>query len=140
MENKWRPGQNDGNMTDAAALTANATQGLNSARGANAILATWAGLPANVGMRVRTVAAYEYEPYAGNGLAASVETPNTRNTTNDVLRYLDVEAPNWWTIAGGVALTGLRYAANSFTGGASEAAISLLRPSSMAVPAIAYNA
>lgn len=140
METKFRPGQDDGDLQDLPALNQAPAQSLTSVRGCNAILATWAGLPAAVGMRVRSVAAYEYEPNANNGMVASVETPNTRNTANDVLRYLDYTVPGWWQTAGGVALRGLRAAASYYTGGASEGLIAAMRPTQRSTPMIAYNA
>jgi len=140
FEVKWRPGQADGNLTDGAAVAANLTQSLLNAKGTNAILFTWTGLPAATGMRIRSVAAYEYEPNAGNGLCASVETPSSRNNPNDVLRYLDNASPGWWQRAGAVAISGLRQMANAYSGGATEAMISALYPSNRSVRAIAYNA
>jgi len=134
VETKFRPGQADGQMTGGLS---GINAGVLNARGTNAILVTWSGLPVNTGIRLRTVAAYEYEPNAGNGLAASVQVPASANSTNDVLRYLDSVDPSWWTTAGNVAGYMLRGAADSFTGGASEAAIQAMKPTVALMQAVA---
>jgi len=123
-EMTWRPGQADGNMNNADAIAGNDLQ---AQAGKNGILISASGLPAGVGIRIRTVAVYEYEPFVGNGVVATVETTRSVNTVNDVLRTLDNAIPQWF-IDGfkKVGITALRAGAGYMTGGASEAMISQL--------------
>lgn len=121
----WRPGpddQFDYDLSVSGAVPANFAPNIGNR---NAIIFSVAGVTANVGVRVRTVAVFEYTPVEGLGFAASVETPRSMNTTNDVLLTLDETEPNWWMPAArqarrhlsNLAVAGVNAAAQALIGG-----------------------
>lgn len=82
----WRPGPFD-------AETA-AVNGSTLTSGRQSLLMTAAGMPANVGVRVRIVVVYEWWPKAGTGFVATVPAVTSRNSVNEVLHALD-RTGNW---------------------------------------------
>jgi hypothetical protein len=93
----WRPGQADGEMTDLTSLSQSPGAIVGTASGKNSVVISIAGLPVATGVRVRTVGIYEYEPLLAQGFIATVESTNSSNTLNDVLRVLDGNDPHWFT-------------------------------------------
>lgn len=141
MEITWRPGSGDEGMVDRVGLAANLTSFPVALKGSNGILLNATGLAAGVGLRIRTVAVYELEFNAGNGLVNTVETSRSANSVNDVLRTLDNVMPNWF-INGfkTAATTALRLGASYVTGGASEAFIQQVKYATKPTPArLAYT-
>jgi hypothetical protein len=96
VEIKFRPGPGDAELVDMIAIGTTPADFPAEARGKNAFLCSASGLPAGIGIRVRTIAVYAVEPKAGQGMVASVQTNASRSTTQDVLGYLDKKDPKWW--------------------------------------------
>jgi len=89
MEVKWKP-----SIGDQAYKTPDAVSHSDTSRH-SCLTATWSGIPAGVGMRIRMVAVYEWVPRAANGLMNSNESrARTPYTLDQVLNYLDMSG-NW---------------------------------------------
>lgn len=101
-EIKWQPTSFDTQFTDAgdAASSGSGVDSKLSTSRRNALVVTHAGLPANVGMRVRIVAVYEWKPRVGSGfVTASSASP--AGTVANTLRYL--ESTGDWMYRGAMA-------------------------------------
>lgn len=91
----WRPGPDDQTDYDLG-VSNTAANFAGNVGNRNAILLSIGGIPVATGVRIRTVAVFEYTPIEGQGLAASVETPRSVNTQNEVLQAMDASNPKWW--------------------------------------------
>lgn len=141
MEITWRPGQGDGELVDVAGEAAVPTNYGTLTAGRNALIMSVAGLPAAVGVRIRTVVVYEYTPVLGQGIVATVETSPSANTVNDVLRALDSSDGRWFIdgfkkVGMAVGRAGLSYV----TRGISENIINTLNMSGATNRPRNYNA
>lgn len=96
----WKPGPGDDNDFDYASYNQNPASTPALMQNRNSILMTATGLPAAVGVRVRTVAVYEYTPVATAGLVNTVQTTRSANTTQDVVRELDQKLGDNWFLRG----------------------------------------
>jgi len=102
IETKWRPA--DGDQLSINPTTATPT--IEQSR-RNSILICVKGIPGSVGVRVRLVAIYEWQPAAADGITPSVSARNwTTSALNDVLSYLDNTMPDWQHKLGDVARMG----------------------------------
>lgn len=92
-ECKWFPGQND-----QASLTNIIPANISSViSGRNAIAFSAAGLPAGVGIRVRTVAVFEVSLDFGEiGVVASVAPPTSTSSMASVVKFLQDKDPSWY--------------------------------------------
>jgi hypothetical protein len=96
MEITWRPGQGDGELIDISGEASVPSNYGTLTAGRNALIMSASGLPAAVGVRIRTVVVYEYTPALGQGIVATVETSPSVNSVNDVLRALDSSDARWF--------------------------------------------
>lgn len=99
-ECKWKPGPGDDNDFDYSAYNQNPSSTPSLTMNRNAILMSVAGLPDGVGVRIRTVAVYEYTPVATAGLVNTVHTTRSANTTQDVVREVDKKLGDNWFVRG----------------------------------------
>lgn len=95
-EVRLRPGEVESKMCDLAALSADQTETPLMAQGKNALLVCVSGLPAGVGIRIRSVCVYELNPLSNQGIVASVETKRSNFSEAQVVQALDEKKPNWW--------------------------------------------
>lgn len=103
LEVKWKP-----SFSDQRFKTPNVTSHTDIAQH-SCLTATWSGIPASTGMRIRVVAVYEWVPKASNGLMNSNESrARTPCTLDQVLNYLD-QAGNW--VYGSMKYTAAAYKA-----------------------------
>jgi hypothetical protein len=121
----WFPG--NGDQRQVANLAAETQiDVLNENSGSNAIVFSASGFKAAVGIRVRCVAVYEWVPKLSantggttNGFVATVETPKSTNTLNDILMALPkAGGTNWFINAWAKAKPYLKTAGNVISYGA----------------------
>lgn len=123
QEVRWRPGQGDEEDVDLSALNTTTSNFVTQARGRNAIVISAAGLPATVGVRIRTVAIYEITPKSGFGLMASVETTRSSSTVTQVLQTLDRVSESWWHGPVGYGVRNLATLAANYVAGPTGGAL-----------------
>lgn len=123
QEIRWRPGQGDEEDVDLNALNQTTSIFVTQARGRNAIVISAAGLPAAVGIRIRTVAVYEITPRSGFGLMASVETTRSSSTITQVLQALDKASEGWWHGPVGYGVRNLASLAANYVAGPTGGAL-----------------
>lgn len=95
VEIKWQPTTYDSMFTDAGDA-ASSGSGIDSKLGTsrrNSLVATFSGVPSNVGMRARVVAVYEWKPRVGSGFVTS-SAASPAGTVSNTLRYLE-STGNW---------------------------------------------
>lgn len=92
----WKPGQQDMEWyapQNQAQIISSATTAY---AGRTALLVSYTGLPAGVGVRIRIVTAIEYIPGSSDGIITTgFQAPRSKNTINDVVKYLD-QSGEWF--------------------------------------------
>lgn len=93
----WRPGPNDDQDFDYSSYNINPANLPSLCGNRNSIILSYSGGPVSTGIRVRTVAVYEYTPLDSSGFVSSVQTSPSVNSPADVLRAIDsAKGPGWF--------------------------------------------